>query len=123
MLHAIFSSPMVLFLIVDIDICMFYRKACMHLIAASFPRVQLQHVWCAVGKCLRDLSVMQAVVNGAALHQCAWLLHIAALQLHRADMALPAHREDCQTLLQAFFGVPQDSDGDGVHLSLACLYE
>ena len=78
---------------------------------------------CAVGECLRVLGVLQAVVKGAALHQCAWLLHIAALQLHRADMALPAHREDCQTLLQAFFGVPQDSDGDGVPLALTSLFE
>lgn len=63
------------------------------------------------------LGGLQAAVKGAALHQCAWLLQIAALQLHRADLALPAHHEDCQTLLQAFFGAPQTSDGNGALVS------
>ena len=40
MLHATISSQMIVFLIVDIDSCMFYGNACMRLIAASFPRVR-----------------------------------------------------------------------------------
>lgn len=66
---------------------------------------------------LDSLGGLQAALEGAALHQCAWLLQIAALQLHRADLALPAHREDCQTLLQAFFGAPLISDGNGAPIS------
>ena len=56
-------------------------------------------------------------MKGTALHQCAWLLQIAALQLHRADLALPAHQEDCRTLLQAFFGAPQNADDTGMPIA------
>lgn len=47
------------------------------------------------------------------MHQAAWLLHTAALQLHRADLALASHRDDCKLLLQAFFGTPDEAADDG----------
>ena len=52
---------------------------------------------------------MHAQGKGASLRQCAWLLQLAALQLHRADLAVLAHREDCKRLLNALFdAAPQD---------------
>lgn len=61
---------------------------------------------------------VQASQKGAALHQSAWLLQIAALQLHRADLALSTHREDSVMLLEAFFGSSQNSDDSGAILDL-----
>ncbi|CAK0757624.1 hypothetical protein CVIRNUC_002556 [Coccomyxa viridis] len=51
--------------------------------------------------------------KGAVLRQCAWLLQLAALQLHRADLAVLAHREDCKRLLTSLYDVaPAAADAD-----------
>ena len=56
--------------------------------------------------------------KGAVLRQCAWLLQLAALQLHRADLAVLAHREDCKRVLAALLDVaPPDPDAGGTPAS------
>ena len=54
---------------------------------------------------LRLHTGMRAQGKGAVLRQCAWLLQLAALQLHRADLAVLAHREDCKRLLTSLYDV------------------
>lgn len=66
------------------------------------------------------------VQGGAAvLRQTAWLLQLAALQLHRTDLAVLAHREDCKQMLASLYDVaPIDADA-GVCFSalLTLLHE
>ncbi len=52
--------------------------------------------------------------KGAVLRQCALLLQLAALQLHRADLAVLAHREDCNGVLAVLFDValPEPDAGE-----------
>ena len=63
--------------------------------------------------------------KGAVLRQCAWLLQLAALQLHRADLAVLAHREDCRRLLASLYDVAPAAADAGtallpqLHLSLS----
>ena len=54
---------------------------------------------------LRSGTGVLAQAKGAVLRQCAWLLQLAALQLHRADLAVLAHREDCKRLLTSLYDV------------------
>ncbi len=55
------------------------------------------------GACGNGIMRMLTQGKGPSLRQCAWLLQLAALQLHRADLAVLAHREDCKRLLTALF--------------------
>ena len=58
--------------------------------------------------------------RGACLRQCAWLLQLAALQLHRADLAVLAHREDCKRVLSALFHVaPTDPTTGKLQIGLS----
>jgi hypothetical protein len=41
--------------------------------------------------------------RAASLHQRAWLLHLLALELHRADPAVPRQRDSAATVLDALF--------------------
>ncbi len=52
----------------------------------------------------------QGPERATALHQRAWLLQLAALELHSADAALPAHREALEELLAVLF-LPADAPG------------
>ena len=58
--------------------------------------------------------------KGANLRQCAWLLQLAALQLHRADLAVLAHREDCKMLLTALFDTPPADPTTGEAIPASC---
>ena len=50
-------------------------------------------------------------MKATALHQAAWMLQIAALQLHRGDMALVSQRENTKALLHCLFGAPALEEG------------
>ena len=49
---------------------------------------------------------MQAEARTASLQARAWVLQLAALELHTADAALPAHRESVAALLEGLFATP-----------------
>lgn len=57
------------------------------------------------------LVLQEAQPKTTALHQAAWMLQIAALQLHRADMAVVSQRENARALLQTLFGAPAPDGG------------
>lgn len=61
----------------------------------------------------------QGPARATALHQRAWLLRLAALELHAADAALPAHRAALEELLTVLL-LPHDAGALQMH-SLAML--
>ena len=66
------------------------------------------------------LVLQEAQPKTTALHQAAWMLQIAALQLHRADMAVVSQRENARTLLHTLFGAPVPDEGKPSHF--ICFY-
>lgn len=50
---------------------------------------------------------MQGPIRSARLYQAAWLLQLAALELHHADLAV--QDASCRALLQAYF-LPEDAE-------------
>ena len=71
---------------------------------------------------LRAGAGMLAQGKGAVLRQCAWLLQLAALQLHRADLAVLAHREDCKRLLTSLYDVaPAAADAGMTILAISAF--
>ena len=65
---------------------------------------------------LKACAGVLAQGKGAVLRQCAWLLQLAALQLHRADLAVLAHREDCKRLLTTLYDVAPAAADAGIAL-------
>lgn len=53
-------------------------------------------------------AAVQGHERATALHQRAWLLQLAALELHTADAAVPQHREALEELLATLL-LPQDA--------------
>ena len=104
-----------------------------HILSTAAPALYMLHVSCAqsvadlaphklalhLASChgaLRAGTGVLAQGKGAVLRQCAWLLQLAALQLHRADLAVLAHREDCKRLLTALYDVAPAAADAGISL-------
>lgn len=60
------------------------------------------------------METAQGPARATALHQRAWLLRLAALEMHVADAALPAHREALEELLTVLL-LPHDAGALQMH--------
>ena len=61
-----------------------------------------------------SLRLLQGVARAASLQSRAWILQLAALELHTADAAVPGHRTSVASLLRALFAAPTAA-GDGAN--------
>lgn len=87
----------------------------LHRVQKRISIVPVPKVMCAIHF---NLCNMQGPTHSARLYQAAWLLHLAALELHHADLAV--QDTSCNAILAAYF-TPENADDQETGQGLPAL--